>query len=94
MDVGIIVAIVGSAVANVGVGLTLFLWLRGEANSDRRDIVNLIIAIKEDARAFGDKMAAQSREFNEKMSQIRLDAAQEAKEFHGRLCAIEEKRNK
>ena len=65
MDVGIIVAVVGSAIANIGVVLTLFLWLRGEANNDRRDIVDLIVAIKE-----------------------------EIKDFHGRLCAIEERRGR
>lgn len=76
MDVGIIIAIVGSAVANVGVVLVLFLWLRGEANADRRDIVNLIVAIKEDGQNFRSLMAEESRE------------------FHGRLCTIEERRGK
>lgn len=35
----------------IGMGaliITLFLWNRSEANADRRDIVNLIIAIKEE----------------------------------------------
>jgi hypothetical protein len=35
-DLSLIVAIVGSAVAIVGVVVGMFLWLRGEANSDRR----------------------------------------------------------
>ncbi len=62
-NLGLIIAIVGSAVAMMGVMIALFLWNRGESNADRRDIVNLIIAIKE-----------------------------EIKDFHGRLCSIEEKR--
>ena len=64
-DLGIIIAIVGSAIAIVGVMIALFLWTRGEANADRRDIVNLIVAIKE-----------------------------EMKDFHARLCVIEERRRK
>lgn len=76
MDLGIIIAVVGSAIAIVGVMIALFLWTRSEANADRRDIVNLIIAIKEDAHAFSEKMAAES------------------KDFHTRLCLIEERRNK
>lgn len=72
MDLGIIVAIVGSTIAIVGVVLALFLWNRGEANADRRAIVDLIIAIKEDVHA------------------IQL----EMKDFHGRLCTIEERRGK
>jgi len=60
----------------------LFLWVRSEANADRRqiseiqrqdrkDILSLIEAIKDDVRAIQS----------------------EVKDFHGRLCAIEE-RNK
>ena len=56
MDLGIIIAIVGSSMAVVGVVLALFLWNRGEANSDRRDIVNLIVAIKEDVQAIQMEM--------------------------------------
>lgn len=63
MDLGIIIAIVGSSIGIIGVTIALMLWVRGEANADRRDIVNLIFAIKE-----------------------------EIKDFHGRLCAIEERR--
>lgn len=51
MDLGIIVSIVGSAVAIVGAVIALFLWTRSEANADRRDIVNLILAIKEEISA-------------------------------------------
>lgn len=45
--------------------LGLFAWNRAEANSDRRDILNLIRAIQA-----------------------------EMKDFHGRLCAIEERNRK
>jgi hypothetical protein len=77
-NLGLIIAIVGSAVGiiaiTLGATIALFLWNRGEANADRRDIVNLIIAIKEDAHAFSEKMAAES------------------KDFHNRLCDIESRR--
>lgn len=73
-NIGLIIAIVGSAFGIVAISLAttiaLFLWNRNEANSDRRDIVNLIIAIKEDVQA------------------IQL----EMRDFHTRLCSIEEKR--
>ena len=52
--------------ANVGLCLTLFLWIRKEANADRKEFT------------------AECREF-------RRMWAQESKEFHGRLCTIEEK---
>lgn len=52
-------------VGNMAVILPLFLWVRSEANSDRRDIMQLIKSI---------------------------DLGM--KDFHGRLCAIEERRLK
>jgi len=79
-DIGLIIAIVGSAVGiiaiTVGSTIALFLWNRAEASADRRDIVNLIIAIKEDMKDFHTQLQLQD------------------KEFKMRLCAIEEKRNK
>lgn len=51
-DFGLIITIVLTGLGIIiGMGaliITLFLWNRGEANADRRDIVNLIIAIKEE----------------------------------------------
>jgi len=55
--------VLGIILGNAAFTIPLFLWNRSEANADRRDIVNLIVAIKE-----------------------------EMKDFHGRLCAIEERR--
>ncbi len=48
---GLIIALVGSAFTIVAAMIAMMLWVRSEANSDRRDIVNLIIAIKEDVQA-------------------------------------------
>lgn len=59
----IIFGVLGVILGNGAIFIPLFLWMRTEANTDRRDMVNLIISIKE-----------------------------EMKDFHGRLCAIEERR--
>lgn len=50
---------------NAAMFLPIFFWLRTEANADRRDIINILIEMKE-----------------------------EMKEFHGKLCAIEERNKK
>lgn len=50
---------------NAGIFIPIFFWLRSESNSDRRDIMNILIEMKD-----------------------------EMKDFHGRLCAIEERKNK
>ena len=79
-NLGLIITLIGTGMGIIialgAIIVTLFLWQRGEANADRRDIVNLIIAIKEDARTFSEKMA------------------NESKDFHARLCNIEERRLK
>ncbi len=50
---------------NAAMFLPMFFWLRSEANSDRRDIMNILVEMKD-----------------------------EMKEFHGRLCSIEERNRK
>lgn len=67
-NLGLIIAIIGSAFGILAIVVVLVLWLRTEANADRRDIVNLIIAMKE-------------------------EWAHESRDFHGRLCVIEQERN-
>lgn len=60
-----VITIIG---ANLAFTLILFLWLRAEANAERRQVTELL--------------------FNMTNSML-----SESKDFHGRLCAIEE-RNK
>jgi len=50
-NLGLIVALLGSAFTIVAAMIAMMLWVRSEANADRRDIVNLIVAIKEDVHA-------------------------------------------
>jgi hypothetical protein len=71
-NLSLIIALLGSALTIVAAMIAMMLWVRSEANADRRDIVNLIIAIKEDVHA------------------IQL----EMRDFHTRLCSIEERRRK
>jgi Ca2+/Na+ antiporter len=55
-DLGAIIAIVGSAMAIIAVIVMLMLWVRSEANADRRDIVSLIIAIKDEIKDFHERL--------------------------------------
>ena len=59
LDLGLIVALVGSSVAIVGVVIAMMFWSRQEANSlrneakeDRKDILNLIRSIEAEVRDF------------------------------------------
>ncbi len=57
----------------IGSNLALFIWARTEANSDRKQLENIINADRKD------------------MLQIIREIKDEIKDFHGRLCAIEER---
>lgn len=54
--------VVAMIFGNVAWSLPMFLWLRSESNADRRDLVNILLEMKE-----------------------------EMKDFHGRLCKLEER---
>lgn len=62
-DFGLIIAIVGSAIAIIGVVISMMFWVRGESNDlrnqareDRKDILNLIRAIENEVKDFHYRM--------------------------------------
>lgn len=55
--------ILGIIVGNAALYLPIFFWMRAEANADRRDIVNLIISIKEEQKDFHGRMERQDADF-------------------------------
>lgn len=59
--------------ANLGLMIPMFLWLRSEANADRRDIAKMCMDMHNDVM--------------QQMNEFRNDM----RDFHGRLCTIEEK---
>ncbi len=56
MDIGIVIGMLGTAVTLVGTVLGLFLWNRSEANADRRDMVNIVLAIQSEVRDFHNRL--------------------------------------
>ena len=60
----------------IGANVGIFIWLRTESNSDRRQIQQ--------------ENAADRRDLLQLIREIK----DELKEFHGRLCAIEERNKK
>lgn len=68
-NLGLIIALCASVFTIVAAMIAMMLWVRSEANSDRRDIVNLIIAIKEDVQAIQLEM----REFNARLCAIEVE---------------------
>ena len=79
-DIGIIIAIVGTGVTFVASMVAMFLWNRAEARSDYKHLENRTNVILESIRQ-------DMKDFNDRW-------IQETKDFHGRLCAIEERNKK
>lgn len=77
-NLGLIIAIVSCGFALVGCMICLFLWNRGEANNDRRKL---------DADMKNLYSACHS-ETNAILKMVH----EEIKDFHTRLCVIEERR--
>jgi hypothetical protein len=80
----------------------LWLWSRSESNSDRRDMINLVLAgqketrdefkeAREENKLFREKWDSESKEFREENKLFREKWMEESKDFHGRLIAIEER---
>ena len=70
MDIGIIIAVVGSSIAMIGVVISMMFWVRSESNSlrqemkeDRKDMLQLtrniesvIVAIKDEMKDFHNRL--------------------------------------
>ena len=88
MDVNIfslVFSIVGGTVAIVAAMIGMMLWVRSEANSDRHKFEQ---ETKELRRDLVDVM----RELKEDGYRFREEMILEMKDFHNRLCLIEERR--
>lgn len=77
----IVIAIVGSSVAIIAAMLSLFLWVRSEANSDRRSFNEIQREDRKDLLQIGRNLET-----------VVTAMQQDMKDFHGRLCSIEERR--
>ena len=84
-----ILTIVGSSVGlmiiSIGTTISMFLWARNEAGSDRRDLYATMEEHRKECYAY---LEASRLETN----QILKGIQEEMKDFHGRLCEIESRR--
>ena len=83
----IILAMVGSVIALIAVVIALFLWNRTEARADYRKL-------DEENKQLRRELIDVMRVAKEDWKEFRERWAEESKDFHGRLCAIEERRGK
>jgi len=81
--VDILIAIIGIGIGNIAIMVSLFLWMRSEANTDRRDIQN---TQKEDRK----DLLQLNRNIEKAIEAIQI----EIRDFHTRLCSLEERKVK
>ena len=92
-------SLLGSVLAIIAVVITLFIWARSEATQDRREFRAIFDqARKEGQQRFEEARREERQYFEEARREERQYFAmivnaiqQEMKDFHGRLCAIEER---
>lgn len=83
MDLTTLIAILGSTFAIIFSMFGSFLWVRSEANTDRISLSNIQ---KEDRKDL--------LQISRNLELIMREIQQENKDFHSRLCAIEEREKK
>ncbi len=66
MDLGIIIAISGATFAIVGAMIGLFLWVRTESSSDRREFFQLVRSIEGSI----NEMKLENRDFHHRLLEI------------------------
>lgn len=79
VELGTIIAIMGSTFTIIATTISLFLWMRSEANNDRRHIQEIQREDRKDLL-----------QLSRNLETTILAIQQEIKEFHNRLCAIEQ----
>lgn len=70
MDNTIIISMTIFIFTNIGTIISMFLWIRSEANVDRRESLDLIRAMTEDMHDFHVKLALQDQEFKMRLCAI------------------------
>lgn len=80
-DLGLIIAIVGTGATFIAAMVALFLWLRSESNSERRNFLNIQSEDRKDLLTI-------IRDIEESIREIKI----ENKDFHYRLLEIERER--
>lgn len=75
-NVGLIIALVGSAIAIVGSMIAMMLWVRSEANSDRRHFDSENKQLRRDLVDVMRSIDAEFRDFHARLCEIQARKAQ------------------
>jgi len=70
MNIEIIYVIGGSTLATIGCMISLFLWLRSEANSDRKHYDNLQTQDRRDFISIMNEIKLENRDFHHRLLEI------------------------
>ena len=64
---------------------------RDRTYEDRKDLLNIIRNSEKDSKEFKEKSEREWKAYREQMAQFREQMAQESRDFHGRMCTLEER---
>ena len=81
IDLATLISVIAGTFTIIAFMLSMFLWLRSEANSDRRQIQEIQREDRKDLLQIGKNLESM-------VAAIQI----EIKDFHSRLCIIEERK--
>lgn len=84
MNTETLLTVAGSVIAVIGSNIALIGWLRSDMKTFETEIST-------DMKTFKSEMRSNMKSFEKEVRGWRNDLARDSKDFHGRLCTIEQK---
>jgi uncharacterized membrane-anchored protein YhcB (DUF1043 family) len=92
MDLTNLVTIIAIAFANIGTVLGLFTWATNRSEENRKELQSSIEDNRKEAQSTMEAYRSTMESHRKETHALLLAIQEEMKDFHGRLCAIEERR--
>jgi hypothetical protein len=70
MELGVIIAIVGSVMAMIGATITMMLWVRSESRSDCRNLQDQIVTDRREFISLMSEIKLENRDFHHRLLEI------------------------
>ncbi len=95
MDATLILTVVGTAIAIIGVNIGLMSWLRSDMKAFENKIEANMKAFENKTEAnmksFEDKSESNLKAFENKIESWKNELYKEMRDFHGKLCTLDER---
>jgi hypothetical protein len=87
MDVNVLLTALGSVIAVIAANIALISWMRSDMKSFEAKVSG-------DMKSFEGKISSDMKSFEIKIEGWKEEIYREMRDFHGRLCTIEERKRR